>query len=124
MVAHSILCLLAYILTSLVGSGSAAKVISFPVTRALPESEQPLPRGIAARSNFQEILSNNKSRGAYYASVEVGTPAQKLSLMLGTGSSDIWVISDTAAACETGNCLTPCKLIYPLEERRHRYVID
>ncbi|KAH7417932.1 aspartic peptidase domain-containing protein [Cadophora sp. MPI-SDFR-AT-0126] len=91
----------------LVGLVSAAKVVSYPVSRALSRNEPPLPRGISGRSNFQEILSNNKSRGAYYASVEVGTPAQKLSLMLSTGSSDIWVIASTAAACKNEDCLTP-----------------
>ncbi|KAK0112783.1 hypothetical protein ONS95_014516 [Cadophora gregata] len=103
---QSLVWLLTCSLVYLVGSGSAAKVVSYPVTRALARNEQLLRREISQRSNFQELLSNNKSRGIYYASVEVGTPAQKLSLLLSTGSSDIWVIADTAAACKEGGCLT------------------
>ncbi|KAH7370383.1 aspartic peptidase domain-containing protein [Rhexocercosporidium sp. MPI-PUGE-AT-0058] len=90
-----------------IGYASAARVISYPVSRASHENGQPLPRGISQRANTVEVLSNNKSRSAYFASVEVGTPAQKLSLMLGTGSSDIWMISKSAPACTVENCLTP-----------------
>ncbi|KAH9218088.1 aspartic peptidase domain-containing protein [Leptodontidium sp. 2 PMI_412] len=102
----SIVLLFVHSLVFFVSDALAAKVISYSVSRALPGNGYPLPRSISERSNTLELLSNNKSRGAYYATVEVGTPAQKLSLLLSTGSSDIWIISNSALSCKDRNCVT------------------
>lgn len=37
--------------------------------------------------------------GGYYADVEIGTPGQKVSLILDTGSSDVWVLDKNADLC-------------------------
>jgi hypothetical protein len=67
---------------------------------------------ILRRSSFYQTLDNNKTHGAYYASVQIGTPAQIVNLTLSTGSSDVWVIDASAPVCATSAdiCLTPCKL--------------
>ena len=82
----------------------SAKFVSYPVTRALPEN------GLARfrRADTVEVLTNNLSSYGYYASVQVGTPSQTLSLLLGTGSSDVWVIDTSAPTCSSTHCATPC----------------
>ncbi|QSZ36440.1 hypothetical protein DSL72_006319 [Monilinia vaccinii-corymbosi] len=52
-------------------------------------------------------LGNALASGLYYANVTLGTPAQKLSLQIDTGSSDVWVPSSSASICEdasSGGC--------------------
>lgn len=48
---------------------------------------------------FEETISNDRMRGGYFASVSMGSPPQKLTLQLDTGSSDIWVPSSNAKVC-------------------------
>lgn len=56
--------------------------------------------------------------GEYFTELAVGTPPQKVELMLDTGSSDLWVPSARepgclASECVGGSCmydLSPCKL--------------
>ena len=106
------LSMLAFFICSLVyhsNCAAAAKVVSYPITRALPNYAQTSVASLSRRANTDEILTNNISLGAYYASVQVGTPAQTLTLLLGTGSSDVWVVDKLAATCSSSNCLTPCQ---------------
>ena len=79
----------------------AARVVSYPISK--------LPGALSRRDAPAEILTNNYTLGVYYASVQVGTPAQALQLVLGTGSSDVWIIDAGAPVCQTNFCLTPCK---------------
>jgi hypothetical protein len=92
---------------------SAANVVAYTVTRTLPDNGQPSVRSLLRRATVGETLTNNASLGGYYASVQVGTPAQMLTLLLGTGSSDVWVIDKLASSCLNTMCLTPCKPINP-----------
>ncbi|KAK4098634.1 mitochondrial elongation factor g 1-like protein [Parathielavia hyrcaniae] len=48
---------------------------------------------------FEEVVTNEKARGGYFATCRLGTPGQNLTMQLDTGSSDIWVPSSRAAAC-------------------------
>jgi hypothetical protein len=84
---------------------SAAKVAVYPVTRALTQN------GLSKRDGLTsvETLINNVSYSGYYASVEVGTPAQKLSLYIGLASSDVWIVDSRAPVCSNNYCRTPCK---------------
>lgn len=50
----------------------------------------------------QELI-NNITAGAYLATVKVGTPAQTISLVLDTGSSDIFLLANTADQCTQPN---------------------
>ena len=54
---------------------------------------------IAKRDTYSQNLINNITGGAYYAEVTVGTPGQKVSVVLDTGSSDLWVVSYKADLC-------------------------
>ncbi|KAI0410038.1 aspartic peptidase domain-containing protein [Xylaria palmicola] len=53
-----------------------------------------------ADDTVEEIITNEKMRGGYFASCTVGTPPQNVTLQLDTGSSDIWVPASNASICE------------------------
>ena len=102
-----------YSLVLTIGVTFAAKVITFPVSRT------PLPTGnserdLSPRSSTLEVLTNNKTIGGYYASIELGTPAQTVSLQLVTGTSEVWVIDNSVSSCVNYDaesfCSTRCKL--------------
>jgi hypothetical protein len=88
---------------------SAARVVSYKTFRG-PYQET---RGstIRRRSTTNEVLTNNITLGSYYATVQAGTPAQSITLVLGTGSSDVWMLSTEISGCSVASstCLTPCK---------------
>lgn len=59
---------------------------------------------------------NNITGGGYYSEFEVGTPPQKISFLLDTGSSDTWVNSVDADLCKSkklqkamGFCQSQCR---------------
>lgn len=94
-------------LIALVATASALRVV--PVSFIKANSGGSLQR----RATISEGLSNNVSEGAYFATVQVGTPAQTLTLVLDTGSSDVWVLASNASLCtnealqnEYGSCVT------------------
>ncbi|KAI1263892.1 aspartic peptidase domain-containing protein [Xylariaceae sp. FL1019] len=89
--------------------------------RVLPVSiSKPHARGKTAvntfskrASNFTQVIDNEISAGGYYATVSVGTPAQEVTLILDTGSSDVWILDNDADLCQSerlqayyGDCLT------------------
>ncbi|KAK4152531.1 mitochondrial elongation factor g 1-like protein [Chaetomidium leptoderma] len=54
-------------------------------------------------STFEEVVTNERARGGYFATCRLGTPGQNMTLQLDTGSSDIWVPDSGAQVCrETG----------------------
>jgi elongation factor G len=59
-------------------------------------------------STFNEVISNDEARGGYFATCQIGTPGQNLTLQLDTGSSDIWVPDSKASVCRkfgnSGGC--------------------
>ncbi|KAF7520634.1 hypothetical protein G7054_g12712 [Neopestalotiopsis clavispora] len=76
---------------------TAQRVVPVGITRSnhrLP----PLP--VTKRNTYTQSLNNNITGAGYYADVAVGTPPQNLSLVLDTGSSDIWLLSKDADLCE------------------------
>ena len=44
---------------------------------------------------------NNVTGGGYYADITVGTPGQPQTVVLDTGSSDVWVVAYNANLCES-----------------------
>jgi elongation factor G len=58
----------------------------------------------------EEVITNERQRGGYYATVRVGTPFQDVVLQLDTGSSDTWVPSARAPVCSELFDVNPCPL--------------
>lgn len=56
-------------------------------------------RSLTARGSVTAVLNNNVTGGSYYVEVNVGTPGQKQTLALDTGSSDVFMLSSTADLC-------------------------
>ena len=55
------------------------------------------------RAPVDEELANNRTLGAYFADVEVGTPGQVLTLHVDTGSTDVWLLADDADLCTSSS---------------------
>ena len=55
------------------------------------------------RAAYVETLRNNITGGGYYADITVGNPPQKQTVVLDTGSSDIWVLAHDADLCESSS---------------------
>ncbi|KAK8016849.1 hypothetical protein PG993_015038 [Apiospora rasikravindrae] len=83
---------------SLIASIAHAQVVQFDIAkRTIQPNRQRLSKREA--TTYEETITNEKQRGGYFATVSVGSPAQKLTLQLDTGSSDIWVPSSSSSVC-------------------------
>ncbi|KAM0521703.1 hypothetical protein ACHAPE_002262 [Trichoderma viride] len=86
-------------LAGLVAAGTvSAGVVSVPFEKRLLDSN-PLPSLLRRDGTVALDALNNITGGGYYAEFSIGTPPQKLSFMLDTGSSDTWVNSVDADLC-------------------------
>lgn len=67
--------------------------------------------GRSEKSTFEEIITNEKGKGGYFATVKVGDPGQDLVMQLDTASSDAWVPYRGAPICEgsTGCAMGSCR---------------
>lgn len=54
-----------------------------------------------ADNTYEETITNEKGRGGYFASAQLGNPPQNITLQLDTASSDIWVPYSGAAICHS-----------------------
>ncbi|KAH8169146.1 eukaryotic aspartyl protease domain-containing protein [Sarocladium implicatum] len=54
-----------------------------------------------ADHTYEETITNEKGRGGYFASAQLGNPPQNITLQLDTASSDIWVPYSGAAICRS-----------------------
>lgn len=77
----------------------AAKVLSFDISRASSPLSHILERRDAASKSFTEVITNIGVGNGYTANVSVGTPPQPLILGVDTGSTDTWVLANTADIC-------------------------
>lgn len=76
-------------------------------------------------STYEEVITNERARGGYFATCRLGTPGQNLTLQLDTGSSDIWVPDSGARVCrqaatrgcDFGSCMVKAKLTSGLHSR-------
>ncbi|KAI8632993.1 acid protease [Xylariaceae sp. FL1651] len=98
------LSLLAAIATSTV----AQRVVPLSFSRQGPRQNTVTRRA----ATYSEELNNNLTGGGYYADVALGTPPQSVTLILDTGSSDVWVLDTDADLCQSralqnyyGDCL-------------------
>lgn len=64
-----------------------------------PQGPQEFRRLRKRASTFEEVVTNEQTRGGYFATCRLGTPGQNLTLQLDTGSSDIWVPASNASVC-------------------------
>ncbi|TAQ88566.1 hypothetical protein B7494_g3109 [Chlorociboria aeruginascens] len=95
-------------------SSCSLAAVSFPVFKN-PAHSGISRRHLSSRSSITESLANNLTGGSYNAAVTVGTPAQSLILAIDTGSSDVWMLANTADLCTSpelenqdgGGCTTP-----------------
>ncbi|KAE9366916.1 acid protease [Stipitochalara longipes BDJ] len=92
-------------------SSCAIAVVTLPIARKTQHSSQ-----IRRRDPITEILGNNETGGLYTADAIVGTPPQKITFQIDTGSSDVWMLSSTADLCTNpvlqaqrrrGGCISP-----------------
>jgi hypothetical protein len=78
----------------------AQDVVQFQISKYLPTlrigTKTP---SLHRRDALTQALVNNITGGGYYVDVTVGTPPQKVSMVLDTGSSDAWVVSYKAPLC-------------------------
>ncbi|KAE8447062.1 hypothetical protein EG329_011197 [Mollisiaceae sp. DMI_Dod_QoI] len=95
----------------------AGNTIQFDIARNLNGETAQLQRRQIARSvqgnllkraaTVNAALTNDENEGLYFANVSVGTPGQNMALQIDTGSSDVWVPSNTAQICgdaKDGGC--------------------
>ncbi|KAI1497918.1 aspartic peptidase domain-containing protein [Biscogniauxia marginata] len=80
-----------------VSAAATQRVI--PVTFAKQTSSNPTLR--RRSPTYSQELNNNRTGGGYYAQVFLGTPPQPVSLVLDTGSSDVWVLDTNANLCRS-----------------------
>ncbi|KFY91835.1 hypothetical protein V500_04453 [Pseudogymnoascus sp. VKM F-4518 (FW-2643)] len=86
------------VLPLLLASSSLAGVVPIPIWKN-PASPQLARRDIHSRATVLQVLDNSHLRGSYYANITVGTPPQPVSVIIDTGSSDLWVLAKTANVC-------------------------
>lgn len=84
--------------------GAAPRVVGFPVQRK--EVPNPIQRDRLRRrtGTVQATLDNEET--LYFANATLGTPAQSFRLHIDTGSSDLWVNTNTSTLCNAKG--TPC----------------
>jgi len=86
---------------ALATSATAQNVVSFDLSRGIPGIRGgPPPTAPLSKRDFHAgPINNNITGGGYYVDVLVGTPGQKVTMVLDTGSSDAWFISYQADLC-------------------------
>lgn len=89
----------------LLASVASAQVVQWDIEKRVNLAPKLSRR---AGGSVEEVITNEKTRGGYFASCSVGTPGQKVTLQLDTGSSDIWVPASSSSVCEessqSGGC--------------------
>ncbi|KAK0648205.1 aspartic peptidase domain-containing protein [Cercophora newfieldiana] len=86
-------------LLALLATASARRVVPMTIHRQIAPEGLPVRRRGTLRPTLQEDLGNNMTVGAYFAEVEVGSPPQKMTLHIDTGSTDVWLLSKSADLC-------------------------
>ncbi|KAL1872994.1 hypothetical protein Daus18300_004135 [Diaporthe australafricana] len=83
---------------------SAAGTVQWDIQKQHPKARF----GRRAAETHEGIITNELTRGGYFATCSLGTPAQNLTLQLDTGSSDIWVPWDLATTdANSGGTVNP-----------------
>jgi hypothetical protein len=89
--------------TAVAADESSPKVVSFDVRRSAELQSKNPSAFVSRRAAYTTSLFNNITGGGYYVTVSVGTPGQRMPLVLDTGSSDAWVVSSKADLCTSAS---------------------
>lgn len=85
----------------LIGSAKAGSPVPGVVQWQIEKKASPISELLRKRADtYEEVITNERMRGGYFATCAIGTPYQNLTLQLDTGSSDTWVPDTTAEACQ------------------------
>jgi hypothetical protein len=86
---------------ALAWSAATQNVVSLDLGRGIPGIRGgPPPRTPLSKRDFHAgSINNNITGGGYYMDVQVGTPGQPMTMVLDTGSSDVWFLSYQADLC-------------------------
>ncbi|KAI0905645.1 aspartic peptidase domain-containing protein [Ustulina deusta] len=108
--------------SSLLVSLASAQVVLWDIERR----GGPTPRlNRRASGSVLEVITNERTRGGYFASCTVGTPAQELTLQLDTGSSDIWVPASSSSVCQDTSQGGGCTFgSYDVDKSSSAYLIN
>src|SRR3569833_2630043 len=82
------------VLAAAASAATAQSVVEIGINRVKPGQ-----KGLTRRSTIVEPLANNFTGGGYYILVSVGTPGQPQTMVLDSGSSDVWVVAFNADLC-------------------------
>lgn len=93
------------LLPLLLASSSLAGVVTIPIWKEPASARDLTRRNVHSRATVLEQLDNSRQRGSYYANITVGTPPQPISVILDTGSSDLWILAKTADVCLNPNLI-------------------
>ncbi|KAH8770849.1 aspartic peptidase domain-containing protein [Diaporthe sp. PMI_573] len=77
-------------------AANAAGTVQWDIQKNHPKARL----GRRAADTHEGVITNELTRGGYFATCSMGTPPQNLTLQLDTGSSDIWVPWNLATVCE------------------------
>lgn len=81
-------------------AANAAGTVQWDIQKHHPKARF----GRRAADTHEGVITNELTRGGYFATCSMGTPGQNLTLQLDTGSSDIWVPWHQATVCEQDKC--------------------
>ncbi|APA08785.1 hypothetical protein SS1G_02570 [Sclerotinia sclerotiorum 1980 UF-70] len=73
--------------------------VRIPITRKTHLPQPALNRRLSNRASISGSLANDLTQASYVISVKVGTPPQDIDLIVDTGSSDTWLVANTANSC-------------------------
>lgn len=109
--------------TAVATSAVAQKVVSLNFARASPEHKTLRKRA----GTYSQELNNNLTGGGYYTDVALGTPPQPVTLILDTGSSDVWVLDSHADLCSSEDLQSyygTCLATYDPDESSTYEIVD
>ncbi|KAH8769539.1 aspartic peptidase domain-containing protein [Hyaloscypha finlandica] len=82
-------------------SSCAFAAVSMNIVKDRDQTPKFRRRGLLPRASITETLANNATGGDYIATAKVGTPAQTVTFLIDTGSSDVWMLAASSDLCTT-----------------------